>query len=983
MSFNKGHKRRPTSIATDQILKDLPATPTRSVKEYKAADGSVLQSSMVKSGSPTKRQMRGTPSQVRFSLPPQDSINDDDEDDDDDTSGMNLNDSIISGDFDHRSIFNSESKQLQAPFRPDKPRGRSTSRRPLSVADSMREMLNTSPDRKKLFIRGETEFNKQLVPIPLELSLPPILSPNNKDKRRPTSLVYNGTDYEPFEIDYYTPQAKKVSNILPPTDSEPRSKSYSPVKITKKPEPIKQSIPIKQPAPQRAEKPLPQVLSKQIEIPNLDKPYSRPVSKLFKENQLDNEEFIQHPSKAAKAQNNELNRTFSFPPRPRNELQKQQTKEQSQQPDIHPQIRISHQQSNSTKVFNKEVDQITRAAHQDSHQDRGLGIFSRSGPVHELPHQNHSELGRFAQVPHQQPQYHQPNQPQYSSQQSELQQQYAQTGYTQPQPSPHRRHVHRRSKSIIDFPVDEFSEIPTAHVGEQQKPKELQQINTNIQNLRNISDEQNMETPGSNYSSIPSAIPSEKENYEDEDDQASFDSIQESLDLAHSDIESLEVQSIKTAESALSEEPEADPEQLLDLGRLILSSRSDVDLSKKQPRQLKNNSPPLTSRLRNEVTENRAETVPSRSIVRELPPQPSQLQQQKPLTTSASTLNVQKLRGQPLGSQLEPQVVRLIDNSEPDRIRQISHHKVHERTPKKVQNSPNPSQSSYESEISEPFSATSSNQTAETTESIHKGSTTTIDLTNEGYDIITKKDNRPNRNNRVPSNDSYRSTFENINGKVRETVILDEDEDDELVSVTEPLHIRHKRSKSALGNLEFDKANRSISNFSFESVGSEVQLHYDSSEKAKELSLNRNRRPLRTYTEQNRTVFELCDDTMKSTKQVLDHLQRQKTILLNKQRELLKSKNRDEGRLTSIRKLQEDLKKVQLQKQKAEESQKQERPQKPKMTRPQSYVYGESPIVALQDRQASNPTDYYDYRNNQSYNFETYIRNQSNSSMLV
>lgn len=892
-----------------EILLDTPGTPERDhEKTYMAADGQILQSSMVKSGSPSKRKITGSTSQVRFSLPPPDSdYSFDDNDDLDIVQGFDDTD-----DFEKRSIFNLGSRELEAPIR-----GRSTSRSDaeLSIGDSMRQLVSTSPERNRLFIRGDSELNSQQLPIPVELRLPPLLSPDNKNKKRPTSLIYNGVDYEPFELElaqadqYSRPKSLNLNKSLP-TPVLPKASKQQ----------IEESVLPLQPQsspPRQTKTSQPQQSpSRQIEIPDLNKPFLRSPVKL-KSSEMDNEEEIQNPSPAAKKQNNQLNKAFAFP------------QISSSQPQL-------QQHELSSDSIEKDLPQLPQKPRKNS-PSKGLEIFTHDGPLNSPHQQNSSSYGRFAIS---QPQsqetynYHYPHQ---------------QTGYVPPVSK--RGHYHRRSRSqIIDFPVDKLDELPTKKQVDYEVAKSVQPERELTEHVEPelIDDEEEEETtrpiqestPESEYSSYDEnkvvLTPPQPDRFEAQNEDSINDSIQSSVDIENNDVESID--------SALSEED--DPNQLLDLGRMIISSRSQVD---------------LPSTVHTNSARNASATSSEPSIT-----EPLRIKTKQPAQQSTSQIQVPK-RIQPLGSQHQPQIVQLSDNFMPEHIRQISQSRIlvnREKSRQVQQDSPNPSHSSYESKFSEPFSATSSSaQTIETSESIHRAGSIMVDLTNDNYDITIKKDDR---NSTV---DQYRSTFDEIDGKYRETIVLDDDEEQNVP----PLTIRHKRSKSALGNLEFGGSNRAFSNFSFETVASEVQLHYSSNGKEKQLVGNRY--PLknlpRTYTEQNKSVVELCDDTMKTTRQVLDDLKRQRTILMKKHAEAMKSKKNDEKRLSNVRELQANLMRKTRQIKNLNGN-----------SRPKSYVYGEDPTRILQQRQQSDSENYFDYQNNQSYNFETFMRSKSSTALI-
>lgn len=897
----RGYTTRPASMPVGQIIQNN--IQDNNENTYRAADGQILQSSMVKTGSPSKKRA-GSVSQVRFSLPPPESENSFEDDDEISIVQGFDNDGDDSDDFEKRTIFNQGSRELEAPIR-----GRKSSRNDISISDSMRQLVSTSPERNKLFIRGDSELNNQPLPIPVELKIPPLLSPNNKGKKRPSSLIYNGLDYEPFE------------NELASDPRYIKAKSLEFVNSPKSlPTPTTSPTHLKQQISRSIQSP---ETSKQIEIPDLSKPYHNPIKN--KKTELDNEKEIQNPSRAAKQQNNQLNQRFSFPAGPQNA--------------------ISTDKDNN--VLDKDLPTLPpQPAHKEP-SSKGLEIYTNTGPLHTSSSSfNNSPVGRFAQ-PEKEPayDYH------YTHQNSAY------------KPAVSRPlHSHRRSQSqIIDFCVDDLDELPrssekTFASNQVTKPAPVTELSATE------SDEaSNRElTPESQYSSYDEEAQEEDISYDN--------SIQESCDLENDqddDVQSIDVESIQSAESVLSAD-DVDPDQLLDLGRLIISSRSNVDLSKSAPKpKATRSSSPLAEQttFKQQANMNNA----SQLTIRKNRPQQQHRVLPPPPQTQISTISKPV---QPLGSQHQPHVVRLSDNFEPEHIRQISQSRilVNRTKSNKVGYSPNPSHSSYESEISEPFSETfsaaSTAQTAETAESVHRSGSIMVDLTNDNYDITIKKDDR---NATV---DQYKSTFQEINGKYRETIVLDDEDNlsDNDGSIVQPLRVRHRRSKSALGNLEFEGSNRAVSSFSFETVASEVQLHYNSGDKEKGINMN-DRRSLRTYTDQNKSVIELCDDTMRTTQTVLDELKRQKTILMNKHAEMLQKKKKDEDQLASIRELQANLMKT--------------KGLRPTATqRPKSYVYGEDPSKFLQHRRNQSSSNYFDYVNNQSYNFETFMRSQSSGTLI-
>jgi len=455
----EGHKRRPTSMPAAQEELEGPATPPKNeLKTYRAADGQILQSSMVKIGSPSKRQS-GSLSQVRFSLPALDSDSSfEDGNELDIIQGFDGDDGDNDGDhddFDKRSIFNLGSRELEAPIR-----GRSNSRSSISVADSLRELVSKSPERSRLFIRGESELNSQQLPIPIGLQLPPVLSPNNKGKKRPTSLIFNGTQYEPFELEFTSLQPKVkhgrsksqdfLKSLPTPTSStysQAQTKSFVPSPPQKL-----QKAPIIHGQQQPS---IPEPNSKQIEIPDLNKPYVKSPVKP-KKFELDNEKEIENPSQAAQHQNNQLNKKFLFPAIPQ-KLQKK-TQHQKQMSSG----RITYPETPKAKDL-PGLPPSTKSVHnqpQKASPGKGLEIFEADGTL-ASPNHSESVQGRFAHIEqYQQQQLHQPQH------QDEQIINYRDDYYQIPEsasrtPRSNKGHRHRRTQSqIIDFPVDKLNDLP-------------------------------------------------------------------------------------------------------------------------------------------------------------------------------------------------------------------------------------------------------------------------------------------------------------------------------------------------------------------------------------------------------------------------------------------------------------------------------------------------------------------------------------------
>ena len=278
--FSKTHKRRPTSVAGDLL---------NSTNMYITSDGTVLQSSLVKEGSPSKRKLTGSTSQVRFDLPDSEEETEEEQQEDNDHDSFlseeeweDLEDVPVRKDsYDDKLIFDAESKQV---ISSSQSKSIVDFNDPYEVSQSMRSLLLSSEQRSKLFIRPFSELNKGPIAIPVEARLPPPLCAKNIiSKARPETLVYNGIDYEPFDLKLVTAKylAMKEQRRIHSASSTPTVENDKFQGVV-----------------------IPDDLSKPLTTKE------RPKSMT-----LDNEREIANPSQAAMRQNNELNRRFSFPPR--------------------------------------------------------------------------------------------------------------------------------------------------------------------------------------------------------------------------------------------------------------------------------------------------------------------------------------------------------------------------------------------------------------------------------------------------------------------------------------------------------------------------------------------------------------------------------------------------------------------------------------------------------------------------------------------
>lgn len=80
--------------------------------------------------------------------------------------------------------------------------------------------LRTPSKAKNLYLTSDSPINKHKVPIPLEISLPPFLSPSNKNKKR-NSLIYDGDSYSVFNEDSTSlSESESTSEMVSESTSE-------------------------------------------------------------------------------------------------------------------------------------------------------------------------------------------------------------------------------------------------------------------------------------------------------------------------------------------------------------------------------------------------------------------------------------------------------------------------------------------------------------------------------------------------------------------------------------------------------------------------------------------------------------------------------------------------------------------------------------------------------------------------------------------
>lgn len=774
MGYSKGHRRRPTSIAADEIF--------RTTNMYVASDGQILQSSLVKEGSPSKRRLTGSMSQVRFDLPESSSSEEEPEDDEVDSFLSEDWEDIDEDRTGNRVIYNTES-HLTSSIKG----GLSDISDRYAVSQSMRALVETSPERNKLFIRPHTELNPRPIAIPVEARLPPQLSPMNKARKRPTSLIFNGLDYEPLELNFI--DAMYLSKKLNAASLD------SPIPLSLQPP-----------------------TTREIMIPELGEQFvmkQRPRSML-----VDNEREISNPSPAAKKLNNNLNRTFSFPPR----------RNTASQPSVSSFTDLPHPPANSHAPVVQQQQSTTD----------GLKIFATDGLVRSQSPLQMNPLGRFAS----------PSIPQrhgaiYSHIRSEsnvrIVPELEDEGETIPEkiPQPLRRQPLINSRRVLP-PVPAHSLEEQSHV--LQRPTLM---------------------PRSE--SVQSVI--------------SQDSIQQSVQSIQDTVHSLQ----ESASSIRSN----DSTQLFDLRDMIISSGGNMKLTTEQ-------------------IENMDKSIASQSQIYD-----------EPLDTSSMMQDVEQ-DYQPLGGHWKPQIIYEKDIREADAIRSVSQSMMKLTIDRSLNLL---SQSSYQSEVSQPFSQPSSAITADTVLSEEPVMLHERVVPQKGVPL-----GRP-LNPSTTSQNPYREVMKEMpDGQFREIIELDCDDTDECVQT--------KRTTDS----------PAFSTFSFETVSSEVQMGEHAPMEAG---------TLRRYTSKRKSVMELLDESMANSKQVMDHLKRQRTVLIQRRNELMKVQIKDYAKLQAIERLQANVKRVHSR---------------------EEALHRE---ISTKER----IDHYFDYANEGSCDFDTFMRTKSSVSL--
>jgi hypothetical protein len=650
--------------------------------------------------------------------------------------------------------------------------------------------------------------------------------------------VFNGVDYEPLELNFVNNQylQKKVKDLRP--------QIIQPAKLQSK-----------------------------IAIPDLDasiRSHMQPQSFSF-----DNEKEIANPSPTAKRLNNELNRTFSFPPRSHT-TEAVQTLAVANEEAILKDLPPLPLQKSLLPIIEKPNPTTT-----------GLRIFHDGELLARERLQN--PLGRFAT-----------HSPQLAS--------------------PTRcgavySHHHRRSKSIAE-PLDETLSVEASTVSEPSKtpplpllrnllrtpaatdlspPPQSPQVYGLWKPMLNMREE----SPASSQYSLPNSIQESAQSLQRSESSVYFVSTPvESTDdqrSVHGSIQSSQAsagETISTSEFT----------QLFDLRDLIISAGGDLTLTDKQIEEMDR-------------------TIASQSHIYDEPAPQIIVDKTTSKIDPVDRSRFKENDVQPLNSFMQPHQIYAKDTVESDNIRSIS-----QNMNIRLRKSPLLSQSSYESEISEPFSHASTANTADTMFSSH------VQVPRLAHLNIISKDKAS-----VPGygrQRSYRSIMKEMdNGEFQETIVLDSDDEqdsDDLIIT----RIKKIGSPSP-----------PISRFSFETIASEAQVN--------QYHLS-GERELRRYTSKRKSVMELCDDAMNNTKEVMYHLKRQRTILIQRRNELMKQQKKDIDKLKAIKDLQDKVKRV----------------------------HDREQSLQRELTEKRNMDHYFDYANSESYDFETFMRSKSNIGLV-
>lgn len=906
MSY-RTHKRRPTSIATDEIFKSQIANT------YVAADGQILQSSMVKNGSPSKRQLAGSTSQVRFSLPAPESDSEADitreditnlTDDEEEQDAANIeNDEPVQRTESYFAHKHSFSEDILRSATSESLLNEKNHKKTISVAESLTEVLTGSSDRNKLFIKPNSSLNHRVIPIPMEVQLPPLISPRNSHRIRPTNLVYNGSSYEPVK-DSILDKSKSFSTA--PKKSLFINSSLH-IKTASVPDipAFKSTI-----APANSQQLISSSYNGRISIPDLSKPHS-PIKFKARSQTLDNEEEIKNPSPAAKRQNNMLNKAFSFPNLPRTSSEITEFENVKTLSDIPVSLnKPDNEIASGLKLFTENsLDTPTKnrstfghivpkraAPPIIFHQRRKSQILTFNQPEEPIPKDQHKQTDiQKSPVPvklyePQSYQSHRISSSKYSD--------FSTVGLNKPT----ERNVSGQSTSSSQYSVDSIQE--SLQESYQSSIQESIQLSIELPNKSNTT---LIEEATEELDTFGDVIPeSGTKIVADETIEETFPpQIKESRRIKTPEttkgpeIVILDDSIIESEESSDESEDESIgdiTQQLQDLGLSILKSSNDLMVNNTLIEQLDKGI--TLTRTQSDPTNSASDSDPDISEIEILDDSIQELPIQQVEQIDMSTVKDQFKK-----YNLEPQLS--YNNQQLHRVfprDTIEFEKISSSKVRKNLMSPTLSQSSYESELSQPFSnAPSVDTNATSVVNLPE----VIDLTND-YEpqLIIKKRNM----------NQYNSIMNQLNNKEREVIIIDDDEKEEQINNSK------QRPKSCLGNIEFSRSDRAFSNFSFETVASEVQLYYNPSNESSNSSKSL---PISQYPISNQSnkydvnnVLQLCDNSMKNSQTVIDHLKRQKTILINKHHDALRRKKAEEKKLIMIRQRQADLSKLGLKVQK-------------------------------------------------------------------
>ncbi|KAH3687130.1 hypothetical protein WICPIJ_001885 [Wickerhamomyces pijperi] len=817
-------------------------------KTYYSSDGQILQSSMVKAGSPTKRQLTGSASQVRFSLPPmsddEESIMSEFEDEDIQVSEENKEDA------DTDQIEQESSPFLETVSTPTKSHHRSTSSTMSfqltdtdTYSDNMRVLVQTSPKRGKILLNPQQHHIKSLsVPIPAEVMLPPRLSPKKRQVSGPKSMIFNGIDYEPFEKRFLddTNYPRREFTALIATN-KPVLSDFKPSNVILQPSQTSaaKSAP---PSPVRR----PQHRRTKSELINIPRPedllqFQVGFGKVEENERIDNEFEIENPSEKAVVLNNELNRKFSFPPRSSVKQNKEEEEEETTEPALE-----KPESPALLSPVDKDLPSLPLPQHTPVKQKlptQGLGLFLDADLLGSTGNESTSnKFGRFSQI--------------RTPEETVLQGLEEIESLTKDV----EELLNQQDQPQIEQPTIEESNPDESYLTESDISQKSISI-TSIKSTKSLelsADIDNEMSMDDSFSSMTSrVVPFSLE----QDDTSSNYTLEESKEVITIDDTVNEDE-----EDSYMSESSYDlslTSQLQNLSLVLTNNQQGSGISEQGLLLLEKSIGSPSSLFHPVILDSEADEAEDEDITSEIE------------LDETENFSIEELESLPLLPAASKPVKSISSQSpalsyypEPEKVYEEDRLAVNIKSTSR--DSPLLSQTSYETAESRPFSRCSADTDVTSFTQQQQQTQVMIDLTNDNYNVTYIKD--PKYNGNI---DSYKSVFERMdNGEIKETIILDDEEEEE----EEERHQENRLRPAASTSPSLISA--AGSHFSFCTVASEVQLHTNTAILGTPpRHVRTSQIPTTRYVSPNgKNVYELCDDTMNTSTDVLTLLQRQGSI---------------------------------------------------------------------------------------------------------